>query len=465
MPFSTKQAAMLRSGLLIMFLVLCTSTSVIGQTANQFPGGLLERQGALARTKWSPSYIQSFMPPSRGAFTFPSPYNTRAIRITDASDCGGQDCVAWISYSYWRNTNAHQSSNTMWIFVGLMTSRGGSGPTLFQYNKTTDAITKVGPLFPAGSRYLTNSGEGWYFAASLPNKLYINDGTQALRYDVVSRQFDTVYDIGTRFGSNRYIWQMHSSNDDLVHSATVRDRTTDQVIGCMVYNENTRQYSFYPQIRKLDECHIDKSGRYLAFFDDIDGNNYLDNLFIDLQTGAQNTIYNAMGHHDMGYGYILGGDGWNALPNAQITYSFTPTFVRTGPAVFYNVNWNVSAAGHVSHSNARPDTPMNQQFACGSFADRTALQNEVTCFRLDTSHEQLVIAPIMTSLDAPGGCCAGDYSKMPKGNLDLTGRYFVWTTNLGGNRLDAFLVKVPSQLLVAGGDTTPPAAPVNLRIN
>jgi len=29
--------------------------------------------------------------------------------------------------------------------------------------------------------------------------------------------------------------------------------------------------------------------------------------------------------------------------------------------------------------------------------------------------------------------------------------------------MDAFLVKVPSQLLVTGSDNTPPAAPVNLR--
>jgi hypothetical protein len=29
----------------------------------------------------------------------------------------------------------------------------------------------------------------------------------------------------------------------------------------------------------------------------------------------------------------------------------------------------------------------------------------------------------------------------------VTGRYFIWTTNLGGNRLDAFLVKVPAERL------------------
>ena len=37
--------------------------------------------------------------------------------------------------------------------------------------------------------------------------------------------------------------------------------------------------------------------------------------------------------------------------------------------------------------------------------------------------------------------------KAPKGNLDVTGRYFIWTTNLGGNRLDAIVVKVPGHLL------------------
>ena len=86
----------------------------------------------------------------------------------------------------------------------------------------------------------------------------------------------------------------------------------------------------------------------------------------------------------MGYGYIIGGDGYNALPNALITYNFTPTFLTTGPVMFYNVNWYVSAALHISHSNAKPGVPMNEQYACGSSADRTALQNEVTCFRLDT---------------------------------------------------------------------------------
>ena len=55
----------------------------------------------------------------------------------------------------------------------------------------------------------------------------------------------------------------------------------------------------------------------------------------------------------------------------------------------------------------------------------------------------------MTDLDAAGGrdTNGDDYEQTPKGNLDVTGRYFLWTTNLGGNRLDAFLVQIPAERL------------------
>ena len=37
---------------------------------------------------------------------------------------------------------------------------------------------------------------------------------------------------------------------------------------------------------------------------------------------------------------------------------------------------------------------------------------------------------------------------MPKGNLDITGQYFIWTSNMGGDRMDLFLVKIPAQKLL-----------------
>jgi hypothetical protein len=465
MPLMKKGSTMLRTAGLIVFLVLSMTAPAIAQLSAQFPGGWVEKQGSSTRSRYTDSQIQSFVPPTRGPFRFPSPYNTRAVRITDASDCGGADCVAYVGYSYWRNTSAHEGSNTMWIFIGLKRSKGGAGPTLFQLDKTTDAIRKIGPLFADTSRFDSQSGEGWYFSASRTNKLYVNDGPKMLRYDVVTHLFDTVFDVTAQYGSNRYIWQMHSSNDDMVHSASLRSSDTDENLGCIVYNETTRQFSFFAKQGTFDECHIDKSGRYLMIQQNIDNQNDMENVFVDLRTGTRTTVYDqngAVSHADTGYGYVAGGDNWNSLPNASIVWNFTPT-VAKGPVVFYNANWNISQSNHLSHQNAKPSLPMSQQFACGSSANRKVPQNEIVCFPLNGSDNQLIVAPVMTDLDAPGG--GDDYGKTPKGNLDISGKYFVWTSNLGGNRLDAFIVKVPSHLLIPPGDVTPPASPVNLRLN
>jgi hypothetical protein len=65
----------------------------------------------------------------------------------------------------------------------------------------------------------------------------------------------------------------------------------------------------------------------------------------------------------------------------------------------------------------------------------------------------LVVGQVMTDLYASGGG-TDDYAKRPKGNLDVTGRYFIWTTNLGGNRLDAFIVKIPDSTITPQSSST-----------
>ena len=451
--------------LLLGGILIAAASVAVAQTTSSFPGGWVERDGTAIRTRLNATQIHSFVPPTRGSFTFPSPYNTKAVRITDASDCGGLDCVWYVGYSYWRNSNAHQNSNEMLIFLGLANNRGGAGPTLFKLNKTTDAITKVGPLFPAGSKFLNYTGEGWYFSATRPHTLYVYDGPKMLRYDVVTKQFETVFDVTAHFGADRKIWQMHSSNDDLVHTATLRVASSGEMLGCLVYLENTKTFRWYPKIGVFDECNLDKSGRWTISLEDIGVPNDIAMRVFDNQSGKETRINGpngTLGHLDTGYGYAIGADNHNALPNASILWSFNPSIVQ-GPVVQYNVNWNIAAVNHISHPNSKPNVPSSQQHACGSDASTNySVQNEITCFRIDGSRDQLIVAPVMTDPNATGGCCDA-YARQPKGNLDITGRYFIWTTNLGGNRMDAFLVKVPSQLLVTGGETTPPAAPVNVR--
>jgi hypothetical protein len=441
-----------------LVLVLGLIFALTAIAAAQAPGGFVEKADSTAvRPRLTPAQIQSFLP-SRGGFTFPAPYNTRGIRLTNGTDCGGTDCLNYVGYSYWRNINNHAGSNDLYVFLGLSRGSGGTGPTLFKVDKTTRAVTNLGPLFPSTSPFYYQSGEGWYWSATQSSKIYVTDnfGPRLYRYDVFTHQLTQVFDASTQFGADKYIWQAHSSDDDRVHSATLRDKNTYEMLGCLVYREDTAQFSWFPKTGDFDECHLDKSGRWLVSFENVDQTGDLDNRIIDLQTGTERSILDpdgAAGHMDTGFGYMVGADNWNSLPNAIRLYRFDQTPIA-GPVIYHDSDWSALSADHVAHGNARPGVPLGQQFACGSGATRNDVPrgNELVCFKLDTSMDTLVVAPTMIDLDAPGG--VDDYGKFPKANLDVTGRYMIWTSNLGGNRLDAFLVEVPYELLTGSAPTS-----------
>ncbi len=453
-----------RRSLVLACLTVASPGSVAPLLAQSTaPGGFVEADSDTSvRPRLTAAQIQAFLP-ARGEFTFPSPYNSKGIRLTNGSDCGGTDCLNYVGYSYWRNMNNHVGSNQILVFLGLDRGRGGSGPSLFSYDKVTGEVKSLGPLFDASSTYSWRTGEGWYWSATQPTKIYVDDGLRMLRYDVMSRQFETVFDITAQFGADKEIWQMHSSDDDRVHSATLRNNFGNyDMLGCMVYREDTKQFLYYPAQGGFDECEVDKSGHWLVILENIDGLYDNENVIVNLDSGVQTTIWDqdgAPGHNDTGYGYMVGADNWNPLPDATLLWTFGPTIVK-GPVVHYNKNWNLGAANHIAHGNAKPGVSPDQQFACGSHADGVVdVANEIVCFRLDGSLNNLVVAPVMTDINAAGG--GDNYGKEPKGNLDVTGRYFIWTTNLGGSRLDAFIVKVPYELIVgSSSDTTAPVVSV-----
>jgi len=451
-----------------------TIASVVPITA----GGFLEKAGAQTyRARFTSSQIASFLPANgaKGRFTFPAPYSTQAVRLTNATDCaGGQDCLWYVGYSYWRNTNNHVASDTMYIVLSFDRNRGGAGPSLLAYNKVTDQIQNVGPLFADGP-YSYSTAEGWYFSATMPSRLYtfLPGGTTLRRYDVVARQFEgtPAMDLnqcprpGVCPSNAAFVYQPHSSDDDVVHSATVQDASF-QRLGCVVSRSTGFLYVPTRVGYVLDECHIDKSGRWLMVLETKDG--ALDNRIIDATTGTATSladVQGALGHLDTGFGYAVGADNYNALPNASILLTFPPASMErpVGPVVHFNKRWDIVAANHIAHGDAVGGRAPQEQYACGSNASRVSdMADEIVCFSLnpnrnaDGSLDVLIVGQVMTDLDAPGGG-GGDYEKMPKGNLDVTGRYFIWTTNLGGNRLDAFLVKVPGDLLSAS-NYTPTAA-------
>jgi hypothetical protein len=429
--------------------------------------GFFEKAGSSAlRPRFTRAQIEAFLPANgaKGRFAFPAPYNTEGIRLTNASDCAlGQDCLWYVGYSYWRNTNNHVGSPIMFIFLGTDGNRGGQGPTLIAYNKQTDEVQNLGPLFPANSPFSYATGEAWYFSGTQPTKLYtfLVGGTQLRRYDVVARQFEDVPALDLAACRRRgicpsdaaYIFQPHSSDDDQVHSATVQNAAFER-LGCVVYG---RRFTYFPKAAGygLDECHVDKSGHWLALLETTPAG-VLNNRIVDLLRGTITRIEDAqgaLGHLDMGFGYAVGADNYNPKPNATILLKFPVTSTQrpVGPVVHYNKRWDIAAANHIAHGNGLPGIPPESQYACGSNASHTAdMADEIVCFSLDPNRnpdgslDVLVVGQVLTDLNAPGGFFHGnDYELTPKGNLDVTGRYFIWTTNMGGDRLDAFLVKIP----------------------
>lgn len=436
-------------------------------------GGFLDSSTAAGlRPKLSSGEIQTFMP-QRGTFTFPSPYSTQGIRLTNGSDCGGQDCVLSVGYSYWSNINNHSGSDTMLVFLGLERRRGGGGPTLFSYNKRTGETKNLGALFSPDSPYSWATGEGWYFSASQPTTLYMNDGPRMLRYDVITHAMSEVYNVESVLGGGRVIWQMHSSNDDNVHSATVKDSSYRE-LGCIAYNSANGRSTFVAAKGDYDECQIDKSGRYLVVKENVDGRNGEDNRIIDLQTGAETLFLDengAAGHSDLGYGYMVAEDNFNNDPGAVRVWQLGQDLsggnqghaAGQGTLVYKLNDWSVGI-GHIAHGNSK-NAPANAQMACVSNASRSnpPRVNEIVCFRLDGSMQVLVVAPNLSDLSAPGGG-SDDYWKIPSGNIDVTGEYFIWTANMGSSRQDAFIVRIPQDKLgVKPGAPTPttpaPVAP------
>jgi hypothetical protein len=496
-----------RKTLPYLLLTLLAYSSVAFAQSQQ--GGWIENAASDGiRQRLDAAAIPSFMAKKTGVFTFPPPYNTIGVRLTDPKDCGGGDCVKSVGYSYWRNINNHVGSATMFIFLGLDQDLGGHGPILLTYNKTTRKIAKrplLDPANPVTSQWGPADGMQWYFSGTLPNALYIfNTGVNRdrllHRYDVVTKSLTTVFDVGGTFGNDKFFDQPHSSDNDKIHSATLvcdavscSDGTNTaaavgEAMGCLIFDEGAGGvFSYFPRegAGTFDECQIDKSGRWLLIKENrrdepapVSGKlvTKLDNRLVDLQNGGATTrlpygsdpasLLNAMGHSDSGFGYIVG-EGLGTRPGTVRLWKPENGSI-TSSLLYYDHNLDALAAGFITHTNAQSGTPPEKQHACASNGIRTTddsgqalgpqpRSDEIVCFRLDGSLDVLVVAPVMASVDAPGG---GDpYLKMPKGNLDVTGRYFIWTANLFGNRLDAFLVEVPTQLLVGGAEAGAPLPP------
>ena len=297
-------------------------------------------------------------------------------------------------YSYWRNINNHVASAEMYIFLGSNPNRGGSGPFLLRYNKVTDDVQNVGPLFTPGNAYYNATGEGGTSAAPSQRSCTPSCRVQQLRrFDILTRTFDAepALDLASARG-RASVPMAQPSSPSRIRATTTRStpqryRIDWQRIGCVVAQGRRLLLLRAASGHRLDECHVDKSGRWLMLLETTASGARI-NRIVNLRNGRITTIQDvagALGHLDMGHGYAVGADNYNPTPERHDPAEVPGTVDArpVGPVVHYNKRWDIAAANHVAHGNAAAGLPPENQYACGSNASRVAdMADEIVCFPL-----------------------------------------------------------------------------------
>lgn len=377
------------------------------------PGGLrIHCSDPTARPLLSPAEMAALLPDEPGPFTFPAPYLTSGIRLTTEAD--GR--VNPIGMSYWNNVSWTPDRSGLLLFLSI-------DDQLWLY--TVDVVR--GTVGKVRRLPFHHTGEGIYWLRDAPTTLCIPAGRDLIWYDVWNEHQGVLASMPAE------ATQWHSSADGTVHSCSL-------VGGRLAVAFGDGQKRIYGTLPDYDECQIDKSGQYLIVKYGAGANK-----IIHLSTGREWEILNAegaVGHSDVGYGWLIGEDDYAAEPGAFRLWELAPTGPKKGPVVYHQLSWDPMTR-YVAHGNAVNSIPGPQVALFTSTSTGSQPRgNELVLARLDGSLSACAVCPTLTDLNAPGG---GDvYWRNARPNVDPHGKVACWTGNWGSDRLDAFLVVLPS---------------------
>lgn len=312
--------------------------------------------------------------------TFPS--NT-PIRITNDSQQ-----VNPIGMAYWNNINYHAMQPDLNIVLSIADEL-----ILLVIDKSNLQIKLRNFLG------IHHTGEGIYFSKIQSDILYIPYEKKLVRFNINTRQEEIVW----QAWENENFWQCHSSWDDNVHSATIKDSNYVPIR----WGVRGKNYTNFFEIKDApDECQIDKLGNWLVIKE---GN---DNRIIDLSDGEERIILNsegALGHSDCGFGTMVGENDQDGFLTRWDLNILNRTQVS-------NVNqWNM---GYVAWS---------KEFYLISGGVNGSI------YKVSPDGKDTFVCHDMNE--------KSDYMNRTKANLCPLGEYAIWTAWVNGRR-DAFLVKL-----------------------
>jgi len=313
------------------------------------------------------------------------------------------------------------------MFLGLNRARGGVGPPC-------SATTSSPARSPASGRCSTlgTSQLAQHRGLVLEHVQADQDlRRRQLPHDALRRQhhqFETVFDVAPQFAPTRSSAdaQQRRRQGPFRHPAHhhhLRDARLRRL------SRGHPRLPVLPKIGNFNECSVDKSGRWLMSLEDVDYKYDLEMRIFNLATGTERLVWTRTAPSATPTWATTTSSRRSVehLPNAIL--SWTSPRTRSPVFVHHNTDWPLPLRPHL-HANARAGVrPPAVRLRQRRLARRRHLGNESSASTW-TARSRSSSSLRHDRPERPGGG-SDDYVKQPKGNLDLTGQYFIWTSNTG----------------------------------
>ncbi len=370
------------------------------------------------------------LPPAGGTFVDPT-FGTSILRVTDSRD----GAVNHHAYSYWPTFN--KDSTRLYVH-----SVGGQA-TLYDFDPATMRVSNKRAAFPNRTPAGSSAGEEdatWSWLN--PSKMLVHDQDLRLwEYNVTTRAYTLIKDLRPNFPSGHHSAQMHwaYSNDD-VTCFTWKDAGYSS-LGAGVYKRSTDSVWRFDLIG-MDECVMEKTGRYLEMDTGLEGAGQIEDKFVDLETNQVTDIrddgpsdpnlpgpYWAPGHGDDGAGIRVGYDNWN---NRMLWRRHADPGQFTS-LLSFNDDWTVG--NHASLISDDEGWVTISTFATSPGAP-DLWKNQILQAATDGSQR-------IRRLLHHHSNWAGEYWHTPRASISKDGQFVTFTSNWGNpSRSDVFVARV-----------------------
>ena len=355
--------------------------------------------------------------------TFVDPvFGTTLLRVTDERD--GKSCHN--AYAYWPTFNR----NTTWFHI----NRSGT-PWLYAFDAGKLKIADSGPLFPKNIPAGRPNWEDAVWSGTEPDVLLCHSGLNLWSFNVKTKQYTLVKNFAKEFPEPKgaAVAQMTVSIDDEVFAFKLKGPGPKwAVLRWAAWRRNDdRMLVNREAARGFDECHIDKSGRYLLVKE---RKGKIESAVVDLQTGKTQYLTDGApdfgpGHSDNGHDLVVGVENHkNRILARKLS---DPHTFRT--ALDMKKDW--SQPKHISMLADDEDWVLVSTYPRKSTPG--VFHSEIFQVATDGSGKVRRLCHHRSIYKS--------YWDTPRANISRDGRFVCFTSNWGGSdRRDVFILKVPS---------------------